>query len=69
MSHVVSWMNSPIGRSARMLAGAALIVGGVIAGGAAGVILAVVGLVPLIAGATGRCLLAPAFHLPMQLHG
>ena len=47
------------------MAGAALIVIGAVVGGA-GWILAVVGLVPLVAGALDVCLLGPVFHEPLR---
>ncbi len=56
---MVQLMNSPAGRIGRVLAGAALIAAGVLAGGAGGVVLGVVGLVPLAAGALGICFAAP----------
>ena len=69
MERLVWWMNRPGGRMARMGAGAAIVVAGVVAGGATGVIVAVIGLVPLAAGAGARCLLAPAFGFPMRGDG
>jgi hypothetical protein len=57
---VVKLMNSPQGRTGRALAGLALIAAGVLAGGAGGLVLAIVGLVPLAAGAMGLCLAARA---------
>jgi hypothetical protein len=53
---VVRLMNGVAGRSARVLAGLALIAGGIAAGGAGGLVLALIGVVPLAAGA---CLAAP----------
>lgn len=57
------WMNTMTGRSARVGAGITLIALGVLLGGVGGVALAVVGVVPLAAGATGVCLLTPALSL------
>ena len=56
---IVRLMNSPGGRIARGLAGAALIVAGGVTGGFGGLVLALVGLVPLAAG-TRRCRPRPA---------
>jgi hypothetical protein len=56
---MVRLMNSPGGRIGRALAGAALIAAGVAVGGAAGLALGIVGLVPLAAGVLGVCLAAP----------
>ncbi|HEX5156814.1 MAG TPA: DUF2892 domain-containing protein [Ktedonobacterales bacterium] len=66
----VSFMASPAGRIARILAGLALIGGGIAliwssANTALGVVLAVVGLAPLVAGAFDFCLLAPLFGAPL----
>jgi hypothetical protein len=47
---VVKLMNSPLGRAGRALAGVVLIAAGVFAGGTGGLVLALVGLVPLAAG-------------------
>ncbi len=56
---IVRLMNSPGGRIGRGVAGVALIVAGAFTGGAGGLVLALVGLVPLAAGAFGVCLAAP----------
>ena len=63
---VVKVMNSPQGRTGRVLAGVLLIAAGVLAGGTGGLILAVAGLVPLAAGATGACLAAPLLRAPLR---
>jgi len=63
---VVRLMNSPQGRTGRALAGVALIAAGVLAGGTGGLVLAVVGLVPLAAGAMGLCLAAPLLRAPLR---
>ncbi|MBI3750738.1 MAG: DUF2892 domain-containing protein [Chloroflexi bacterium] len=55
-------MVSPIGRAARIVAGAAMIGGGLfVIGGTPGAIVAAVGLVPLVAGAVDGCLFARLF--------
>jgi len=64
----VSFMRSSVGRAVRVVAGAAIVVVGlVVVGGAPGIVLAVVGLVPLAAGVFNFCLFAPLFG--MDLHG
>lgn len=66
MRALVSFMNGPIGRVARIGLGVALIaVGFGVVGGTGGMILAAVGLVPIALGASGHCLLevvAPKSH-------
>lgn len=61
------FMSSATGRSLRVVAGVALIVIGLVAGGG-WVTLSVVGLVPLIAGRANVCLLAPLFGEPLKGH-
>jgi len=63
---VVRLMNSTAGRSARVLAGLALIAAGAATGGVGGLVLALVGLVPLGAGAAGACLAAPVLRAPLR---
>jgi hypothetical protein len=60
---IVQLMNSPAGRAGRAVAGLVLIAAGTAAGG---LVLAVIGLVPLGAGASGRCLAAPLFRVPVR---
>lgn len=56
----VNFMRSSAGRAARIIAGVAIIlVGLVVLGGTAGIVVAVVGLVPLAAGVFNFCLFAP----------
>jgi hypothetical protein len=56
---------SPTGRGIRIVAGLALILIGLLAiGDIWGWILAIVGLVPLLAGLFDRCVFAPLFGLP-----
>ncbi|MDP2328560.1 MAG: DUF2892 domain-containing protein [Dehalococcoidia bacterium] len=58
MRALVSFMNGPIGRLARIGLGVALIAVGLgVVGGTGGMILAAVGLVPIALGVSGRCLL------------
>lgn len=60
---IVQLMNSPAGRTGRTVAGLLLIAAGIAAGG---LVLAVIGLVPLAAGAFGRCLAAPLLRAPVR---
>lgn len=62
MSWFVKSMVSPVGRGARIVAGLALIDGGLFGvTGIVGAVIATVGLVPLVAGALDGCLFAPLF--------
>ncbi len=64
----VTFMNSAAGRAARIIAGLALIVVGLaVIGGTGGIVVAVVGLVPLGAGLANVCLFGPL--LGADLHG
>jgi hypothetical protein len=62
----VRFMSSTAGRAARIGAGVVLIVGGLIAGGTAGLVVAAVGVVPLAAGLANVCLFAPLLHAPFR---
>jgi Inner membrane protein YgaP-like, transmembrane domain len=59
MMNAVKLMNGVAGRSGRVVAGLALIGAGLAAGGTGGLILAITGAIPLLAGAAGVCLAAP----------
>ncbi len=59
------FMSSSAGRLLRILAGIALIIIGLLwVHGTGGIILAIVGLVPLIAGLANVCVFAPLFGGP-----
>ena len=61
------FMSSTAGRLIRIVAGAALIIVGLfVMGNVLGIILAVVGLVPLVAGLGNFCVFAPLFGGPFQ---
>ena len=61
------FMSSGMGRGLRIVVGLALIVLGLFSmGGTGGIILAVVGAVPLVAGAMDVCLFAPLFGGPLK---
>lgn len=63
---MMGFMASRAGRWTRMLAGASLMVGGLSSHSGGGKALALVGLVPLLAGVLDVCLLAPLFGLPLE---
>lgn len=67
MNPLISFMASPAGRILRVVAGAALIVWGLwLMGGTAGIILAIVGAVPFLAGIFDFCVFAPLFGNPFS---
>ncbi|MEQ8671847.1 MAG: DUF2892 domain-containing protein [Aggregatilineales bacterium] len=67
MNPFIAWMASGSGRIARIVAGIALIlVGLLVVQGTGGIILAVVGIVPLAAGAFDFCVFAPLFGCPIS---
>ncbi len=61
------FMASGLGRGLRIAAGIILIaVGLAVVGGTGGIVLAVVGLVPLLAGVSDVCVFAPPFGAPFK---
>lgn len=65
MNPIVSFLASTTGRIVRIVAGAALIAWGLLGlGGTVGVIVAIVGAVPFLAGLTDVCVFAPLFGDP-----
>jgi hypothetical protein len=63
----VTFMRSSAGRGARIVAGVAIIaVGLAIVKGTGGVVIAVIGLVPLAAGIFNFCLFAPLFGMDLM---
>lgn len=60
------FMAGPVGRGIRVAAGLVLIVIGVAVGGAGGWVLAIVGLLPLMAGALNICVIAPLLKAPFS---
>lgn len=61
------FMTSMLGRSIRIVAGLALVVVGLLMiHGTAGIVLAVVGFVPLLAGIFNVCVFAPLFGGPFN---
>jgi hypothetical protein len=67
MNPFVKFMASTTGRIVRIVAGVVLIVLGVwVIGGGAGIIVAVIGAVPLLAGLFDFCVFAPLFGAPLS---
>jgi len=67
MNPFSKFMASPAGRIIRVVAGIVLIVWGLLGiHGVGGTILAIVGLVPLVAGLFDFCVFAPLFGDPMS---
>lgn len=62
---LIGFLQHTTGRAVRVAAGLALIGLGLALGGG-WIALAVVGLVPLVAGAAGVCLIAPLAHQPLR---
>lgn len=60
------FMAGPIGRGARAAVGIAMIIAGVAMGSTGGWILAVVGLLPLMAGVLNICVIAPLLKAPFS---
>ncbi|MCC7207616.1 MAG: DUF2892 domain-containing protein [Anaerolineae bacterium] len=67
MNPFVAFMASGIGRLVRIVAGIVLIAVGLLSvQGTTGIIIAVVGVVPLLAGLLDFCLFAPLFGAPLS---
>jgi hypothetical protein len=67
MNPFIAFMASPTGRIVRILAGLVLILlGWLVLGGTAGIIVAVIGAVPLLAGLFDFCVFAPLFGQPLS---
>ena len=67
MNPLIAFLASATGRVVRILAGAALIAYGLLGlGGSVGIILAVIGAVPFLAGAFDVCVFAPLFGDPFS---
>jgi hypothetical protein len=67
MNPFVSFLASRNGRLVRIVAGLALVVWGLFGlHGIGGTVVAMVGLVPLVAGAFDFCVFAPLFGAPMS---
>lgn len=69
MNGLIGFMNGGIGRAARIVLGLALIALGLLSiQGTVGVVVAIVGLVPLVMGIWGRCLLELVAPKPISRH-
>ncbi len=67
MNPFVSFMASTAGRIVRVVAGIALIAWGLMGlGGTAGIIVAIVGALPLVDGLFDFCVFAPLFGAPLS---
>lgn len=67
MNPFIAFMASSTGRGARIVAGIVLIVVGLLGlQGTTGIIVAVIGAVPLLAGLLDFCLFAPLFGCPLS---
>ncbi len=67
MNPFVSFMSSTAGRIVRIAAGLALVVWGLLGlSGMTGIVVAVIGLLPLIAGLFDFCVFAPLFGAPLS---
>ncbi len=63
---MMGFLASRTGRWTRILTGASLVVGGLASNSGKGKVMALVGLVPLFAGAFDVCLFGPFFGLPIR---
>lgn len=67
MNPFVTFMASAAGRITRVVAGVALVaIGWLVIGGTIGIVVAVIGLVPLLAGLFDFCVFAPLFGAPLS---
>jgi hypothetical protein len=67
MNPIIRFLASGTGRVVRVVAGAVLVALGLFAmHGVGGIILAIVGLVPLVAGLFDFCVFAPLFGAPLS---
>ncbi len=67
MNPIISFLASPAGRLVRIVAGIALVAWGLFGiGSTTGLIVAIVGLVPLVAGLLDFCVFAPLFGAPLS---
>jgi hypothetical protein len=67
MNPFISFLASTSGRIVRIVAGLALVGWGLLGlGGVVGIIVAVIGAVPLLAGVFDFCIFAPVFGAPLS---
>lgn len=62
----VEWMSKPVGRILRVVAGVILIGVGLYFQGVWGYVVAIVGVVPVLAGVFNFCLIAPILGAPFR---
>lgn len=60
------FMAGPVGRGVRIVAGLVLIAVGLAVGSTGGTVLAVVGVLPLLAGVLNICVIAPLLKAPFR---
>jgi hypothetical protein len=63
---LAKFMAQPIGRGIRILLGLAIIAFGLMTGGTVGIVLAVVGVLPIAMGVFNMCLIAPILGVPFS---
>jgi hypothetical protein len=67
MNPFVKFMASPAGRITRIVAGIVLVaLGLLVVHGTVGIVVAVIGLLPLVAGLFDFCIFAPLFGAPLS---
>jgi Protein of unknown function (DUF2892) len=67
MNPFVTFMTSDVGRAARIIAGVALIlIGLLVVKETTGIVIAVIGVLPLAAGLFDFCVFAPLFGAPLS---
>ena len=62
----IEFLISPAGRVLRIAAGLAIVLVGFIMQGTAGVVVSIVGLVPIVTGAMNLCLIGPLFGADLR---
>lgn len=63
---IATFMATSLGRGVRVALGILLIVIGITVGGTVGWLIAIVGLVPIVAGVANVCLIAPVIGAPFR---
>jgi len=67
MNPFIKFMASTAGRVTRVIAGLALLLWGImVLAGTTGIVVAIIGLVPLLAGLFDFCVFAPLFGAPLS---
>ena len=61
-----AWLAGPAGRIGRIVVGALLILVGLVTGGVGGIIIGLVGLLPIGLGVTNRCLISRVIGAPWK---